>query len=682
MDTRQQNQCSSTSTADHNDDGNGNGNDNDEGQSIIQVSFLKSCCPRDSNISDVDHGVGRAPLSFSDLLSTADTADSSESPQTKSPPLFFGAANPMRRPPSYHIATPPPKARLGSLHRMKRKRAFDGAFGDGALEMPPPPTKRLRVSAQKSSQSPSLHSIDENSATVSMDGHQHHNGSLALSSRSSVCSKTPELSEMECDEESRPEMECDGKPSKPSKLPKRSKRRSKSPITGPLRRSARIQKKKESLSPLPSLKPAESSKSTKATKSAKSTKSSKSTKPSAKSKSPRSTPSAKASRSASSDQMESLSKPLSALRLQSRSESAESPRSTPPLSAAEEWTEMLSRSTSKWDAAATPTHSALSQKRRRRRSPSAEEGPAAAPKVNWGQISFSFFEQRCGIFSGGVPKEKGPSLHLGRFLEAKTQRIDDWESTARRGGVRELRVKERKQRVALFSPKDLGRKQLRADREEIRRLNKSRENIGCQCLSIFKMKKEQLIRRIVELEAMDRDAAPNGEGRDTAKSLKKMKKNECFELLAKMQFLKYGRFDVCCVDSSCECFRNGIECQIDSDCCDCGGDTVYNNFFDAEREWNAKGDAKRKRADSLCCGNPDGNTRGVIATDYRADPSRSATAVLAEAIDGFLAFESPAAQRTISEWNEHYGDYGEDSKENVCPKEKDGDAVRNQLSFE
>lgn len=360
----------------------------------------------------------------------------------------------------------------------------------------------------------------------------------------------------------------------------------------------------------------------------------------------------------SEDRLESLdqlSKPLSALKLQSKA--SESPTGR-------EWTEILSESVaSKWDAAATPIRSSLKKQhqRQRRRSPSA----SPSKRVNWGQIECRNFEQRCGILSGGVPNHKGPSLHLGRLLTESTLRIDEWESGNR--GVRELKVKERKERVRLFSPKDLGRKKLKMDREEIVRLNKSRENIGCQCISIYKMKKEQLIERMLTIQAASDRVAIEPEAE--RKRLKKLKKQEVVEAVMRLQFAEYGRYDVCCLDASCECFAHGVECQIDSDCCDCGGDTVYNNYIGGDWAWSKAPSTKK---DSLCCGNPNGNTMRVTVTEYKGDPLLSEHAVVKVAEDGFVKFKSPAVQRHISEWNEHYKD---------CDRKEDG-GVRGVLQFD
>jgi len=320
-------------------------------------------------------------------------------------------------------------------------------------------------------------------------------------------------------------------------------------------------------------------------------------------------------------------------------------------------------------------------------------------RVNWGRIECRNYEQRCGIWSGGVPNNKGPSLHLGRLLTESTLQIDEWKPKSK--GVRELGVKERKQRVALFSPADLGRKKLKMDREEISRLNKSRENIGCHCLSIYKMKKDQIIQRLVFLqcrgineggnsnEGDNNNEGDNSNHNDNAKALtktmKKCKKNEVMEQLMRLQFKLYGRYDVCCVDESCECFRNGIECQIDSDCCDCGGDTVYNNYIGEQWTFGKPPSSKR---DSLSCGNPAGNTHNLIVTQFKGDPDKEEHDEVKVAEDGFVKFKSPAVQKYIQDWNEHYSDQeGEDlqRKEEKDDREStaDGDEnIRGILNFD
>merc|ERR1719361_1808648 len=87
------------------------------------------------------------------------------------------------------------------------------------------------------------------------------------------------------------------------------------------------------------------------------------------------------------------------------------------------------------------------------------------------------------------------------------------------------------------------------------------------------MKKGQLVERALQIQ-------PQGVDLDAErKRLSKLKKPQVLEAICRLQFAKWGRYDVCCVDEHCECFRNGIECQVDSDCCDCGGDVVYNNYI-------------------------------------------------------------------------------------------------------
>ena len=390
--------------------------------------------------------------------------------------------------------------------------------------------------------------------------------------------------------------------------------------------------------------------------------------------------------------MESLSKPLSALNLNHK-EQGQCHQATSeckgcsitPNQTAKEWTEILSESVvSKWDAAAAPIRSSLKKEKRQRRC-------RADKRVNWGRIECRNFEQRCGIWSGGVPNHKGPSLHLGRLLTESTLEIDEWESSAtlkgsEKKGVRELGVKERKQRVALFSPADLGRKKLKMDREEISRLNKSRENIGCHCLSIYKMKKEQIIKRLVFLQCRDSNGDANStvDPKSLTKSMKKCKKNEVMEKLMRLQFQLYGRYDVCCVDESCECFRNGIECQIDSDCCDCGGDTVYNNYIGDQWIFGKPPSSKR---DSLSCGNPAGNTHGLIVTQYKGDPDKGEHTEVQVAEDGFVKFKSPAVQKYIQDWNEHYSEEEEEEQEQVQAGLQEGtpdgeQSVRGILNFD
>ena len=374
----------------------------------------------------------------------------------------------------------------------------------------------------------------------------------------------------------------------------------------------------------------------------------------------------------SDDRLDQLSKPLSALKLQSKA----SVDLNQQDQSGREWTEILSESVaSKWDAAATPIRSSLKKLDRRQRLRSPSRSPSSSKRVNWGQIECRNFEQRCGILSGGVPNHKGPSLHLGRLLTENTLRIDEWESAATSKGVRELKVKERKERVRLFSPKDLGRKRLKMDREEISRLNKSRENIGCQCISIYKMKKEQLVDRVIVIQTAAA-SQPTFDAVAERKRLKKLKKNQVLEEVMRAQFAEYGRYDVCCIDASCECFQHGVECQIDSDCCDCGGDTVYNNYIGGDWAWTKAPSTKK---DSLCCGNPNGNTLRVTVTDYRGDPELKEHAVVKVAEDGFVKFKSPAVQKHISEWNEHYNDCDmkEDAKESTP-----SDGVRGVLRFD
>lgn len=774
-----------------------NNHNEDEPQSIIQVSFLKSCCPPDLNISNTDHCVQREPLSFSNLLSTsAQSGDlqSSESSQSiqlsqiQTPiPSRRPCQRPSDRPASYHISTPPPKRRFNAFPRIRRKRTF---IAD-EQEMPPPPSKRPRVSIHKSSKSPSLSSIDENSTTMSPeptlnstngqpgDGHIEHNGSLPMSSRSSISmspiakladsnakitgnssgnsmkcapetmsqplsptnsenkqneicsmnSKTDQIDQINKFNKSKPVKCTKSNTTKCTKTTK-SKKSSKLKVhNAPLRRSARIRKKQQiesqsstvsspSVPTLPDYSSIETHRRNH-TSSSSSTSNSSTTSNSfsfsipsistihsissrssdwndsvessesaecrqctptnsnsnstSTSKSPLFGSMGKSLTASSTDRdddMSSLSKPLSALNLQGdgdismdQNELNQNDENVPNHSANnannevtqcsqsnKEWTDILSESvTSKWNAAATPIRSSLKKPKRpqqRRR------------RISWGQIECRNFEQRCGILSGGVPNSHGPSLHLGKLLTERTHEIDEWESTSTAKGVRELKVKERKQRVALFSPKDLERKKLKMDREEISRLTKSRENIGCDCLSIYKMKKDQIIERILYIKGSDTNSTVDIDAEK--KRLKKLKKNEVLEILMKMQFAKYGRYDVCCVDESCECFRHGIECQIDSDCCDCGGDTVYNNFI--VENWKL-GKPESSKKDSLSCGNPNGNTLKVVVTDHKGESERGEHDVLKVAEDGFVKFKSPAVQKSIIDWNQHYEMNEDDS---VC----------------
>merc|ERR1719229_2061081 len=132
---------------------------------------------------------------------------------------------------------------------------------------------------------------------------------------------------------------------------------------------------------------------------------------------------------------------------------------------------------------------------------------------------------------------------------------------------------------------------------------------------------------------------------------------EVFTILIDLQFALYGRYDVCCVDDSCACFQHGIECQIDDDCCQCGGTVVYyNHRCDVDEDTKGK---KVKKRDSLSCANVNGNTLHCSVLDYVVDVedkdklkecSEHGIAIEVDKYASFLDFKSPIVQKYIDEW--------------------------------
>merc|ERR1712228_919175 len=308
------------------------------------------------------------------------------------------------------------------------------------------------------------------------------------------------------------------------------------------------------------------------------------------------------------------------------------------------WNDILSHSViSRWNAKATPIRSSLRMNKKKKRS---------IKKVIWGKIECRNYEQRCGVYSCAVPNESGPSLHLGKLVSTNTVQIDEYEQLRECDkSYKEISKKERIERVKEFKPESCEPHKLNEDMAEIKSLQASRNEIGCKCLSVYKMKKQQIIDRILYMDKK----------RDR-KILNKMKKYQVFEILINLQFEKYGRYDVCCIDSDCSCFENGIECQIDSDCCQCGGDVIYYNILNKDKE---KKEEKKKinKKDSLSCANPNGNTLNCSVLDFVVDMDN--TNLLSECREhgiaksiqsSFLAFKSPVVQKYIREWNSHYND--------------------------
>eukprot|EP01083_Nonionella_stella_P115238 341446_1 len=293
-----------------------------------------------------------------------------------------------------------------------------------------------------------------------------------------------------------------------------------------------------------------------------------------------------------------------------------------------------------WNASATPIRSSMKKHKKKKKKLTSN-----GKRVNWGKIECRNYEQRCGILSSAVPSETGPSLHLGRLISETTTNIDEYESIKHDTSSHdwgELPKKERIQRVKQFSTEDVEKQRLKEDMNEIKLLNQSRNDIGCKCISIYKMKKNDMMARIRHLDKTLE-----------VKPLKKLKKEDLLKRLSAMQFEKYGRYDVCCVDDDCVCFREGIECQIDSECCACGGDVVYNNYLNGKQ----KKKKKMNKKDSLCCANPNGNTLNVSVLDY-VDKGKWKELYehdVAKSIESpFLSFKSPVVQKRIDEWKEHY----------------------------
>ena len=154
-------------------------------------------------------------------------------------------------------------------------------------------------------------------------------------------------------------------------------------------------------------------------------------------------------------------------------------------------------------------------------------------------------------------------------MSTNTVQIDEYEQRKVVNDdklFKEIPKKERIERVKQFKPESCAPHKLKEDIAEIKSLQHSRSEIGCCCMSVYKMKKKQIIERIMYLDKTQK-----------RKTLNKLKKNLVFDILINLQFAKYGRYDVMCVDDFCPCFKHGIECQIDGDCCECG--TFYKNFF-------------------------------------------------------------------------------------------------------
>mmetsp|Transcript_17309 Transcript_17309/g.27026 ORF Transcript_17309/g.27026 Transcript_17309/m.27026 type:complete len:494 (-) Transcript_17309:83-1564(-) len=326
-----------------------------------------------------------------------------------------------------------------------------------------------------------------------------------------------------------------------------------------------------------------------------------------------------------------------------------------------EWDNMFLCHGLNWNRNATPIQSSMKLQKTKART-SYDDG--SCKKVNWGNVSVRNFEQRCGVLSCGVPQENGPSLHLGKFLSSSTSKVDEYEHDKQQeSGKKEwpngggLSKKERIARVKQFSPADCQRKKLKQDCMEIDQLQKSRTKIGCQCVSVYKMRKDQLVSRILKLTVVSDDDDDDGKPlqvrrKQRKKELCKLKKKELFQQLITIQQMKYGRYDVCCVDDECDCFRQGIECQIDSVCCACGGDTVYSNYLTSGAE--SKNTAKKQ--DSLACANPSGNTLNISVLDFvKMNSARNEHEVVKKAESDILPFASPCVQKRINDWNEHYG---------------------------
>jgi len=602
------------------------------GDSIIDISFLRDSLSMDvdEDSQDLDAELRQIrTLSFDGMSSisesvsaepqNAEPLSSSSSASSSKPatPFTLGAFSNMPMPsPSTSIPALEPVSKAFSARSRKRKSAhFDDAQ--------PPPFKRRRTSLQ---------SIDEHSSSDSPS-----NASANMASLNQMQPMSPvaaadhdaDLSNGSCHK---------------SKNSVRIRRKIIRAHREPVRRSARLQNRRRRRSDT-SLNPSMGS-------------------------------------MGSTTSSDALSRPLSALNLEEQRKSIplKSPKSSKPSKAqlaksieqsqssstrstSKEWTDILSESVrSKWNRNATPVRSAMKAKR-----PTKSNATRSA-SVCWGKVECRAFEQRSGVLSDGVPQSKGPSLCLGRMLSETQTDLEEFESA--RAGIRKgaltLSRKERIARVKSFSPKDVSRGALSKDQRATNVLTASREHKGCGCTSIYKMKKDEMAKRLIFL----------GDGSCDEKALRKLKKKELMTRLSRVQFAKYGRYDVCCVDEDCECVRNGIECQIDSECCHCGGDTVYNNWL-SDADKSEMDVSVPRKTDSLACANPNGNTQRLSAMDYPGDVKKAQHAVLATAQDCFVAFQSKSAQKCISDWNRHY-DAGSSASESADDKEN---SVRCALAF-
>ena len=122
---------------------------------------------------------------------------------------------------------------------------------------------------------------------------------------------------------------------------------------------------------------------------------------------------------------------------------------------------------------------------------------------------------------------------------------------------------------------------------------------------------------------------------------------------------------MCCTDDSCECYRNGIECQLGTRLeCGCGGNVVYNNVIGDDWKWNKSGFSKKN---SLCCANPNGNTLKLIVTEYKGDPQKGEHEVVKVADDESWEsgdFNSFLIQKKLSDWNDYYDSNDDDIDDN------------------
>lgn len=304
--------------------------------------------------------------------------------------------------------------------------------------------------------------------------------------------------------------------------------------------------------------------------------------------------------------------------------------------------------------------------------------------VHFNTVSIRTFEQRSGLLSSAVPNDS-PSLYLGQLMTECELKINDYNKIEKHRMLFPLSSKQRKNRVKQFSPSDVSRNNLKLEKREILKIVKSRENVGCECTSIYLQKKAELIENIIFLSNKqsidDDDDESMIDEKKQRKILSKMRKNQLLKKLQIMEFSHFGRYDVCCVDERCMCYANGFAChQIEHSVCKCGGKSIYSNIIQdvnhdiqackKKKYTKAK---KRSKKDSFCCGNKYGNNYHqnvmdfCISNDDDQHYSNSSSISVDSNVKLFdeyricrfvdknwKAFTSPEVQDTIKEWEMHY----------------------------